>query len=168
MIAATLRYVGQAAIYAAIALLLGYFAQSPRYAAFPDDMAQIKLSFAHGAHPKGECRRLTQEELEKLPPNMRKPVDCPRQRLPLLVELLIDGELLYRASVEPTGLSGDGPSRVYERFAVAPGGHRVTARLRDTARKEGFDYEHTEEVLLQPGQNLAIDFRAETGGFLFS
>ncbi|MCI0431153.1 MAG: carboxypeptidase-like regulatory domain-containing protein [Rhodospirillales bacterium] len=167
MIIAALRFVGQAAVYAAIALLLGYFAQSPLYSAFPDDMAQIKLSFVHGAEPRGECRRLTQEELEKLAPNMRKPIDCPRQRLPLLVELLVDGEPLYRASVEPTGLSGDGPSRVYERFTVSPGGHLVTVRLRDSARAEGFDYERTEQVVLRPGQNLAIDFRAETGGFLF-
>lgn len=167
MIGTALRSAAQAAVYAAVALLLGFFAQSPRYQAFPADMAQIKLSLAHGAQPKGECRRLSRAELDKLPPNMRKPVSCPRQRLPLLVELLVDGRTVYSASVEPTGLSGDGPSRVYERFAVTPGRHQITARLRESARTEGFDYERTAEILLRPGQNLAIDFRAETGGFLF-
>ena len=36
-----------------------------------------------------------------------------------------------------------------------------------TATHEGFDYERRAEVELAPRQNLAIDFRAETGGFIF-
>jgi hypothetical protein len=92
---------------------------------------------------------------------------CARERLPITVELLLDGEPLYQAVLPPTGLAGDGPSRAYQRFAVPPGRHELSARLRDSDRGEGFDYERTAVVELAPAQSLAIDFRAEMGGFVF-
>ncbi len=94
-------------------------------------------------------------------------MDCPRQRLPVFIELAIDGETRYSASVPPTGLSGDGPSRIYQRFIVSPGKHAIVARLRDSDRSEGFDYQKTSEIELTARQSLAIDFRQEMGGFLF-
>ncbi len=113
-----------------------------------------------------ECRRLTAEEIAALPENMRRPLDCPRWRLPVIVELELYGATIYSGSLPPTGLAGDGPSKVYERFPVTPGHHQLVARLRDSNRAEGFDYQHTADVDLAPGQNLVIDFRAETGGFI--
>jgi hypothetical protein len=160
-----LRYVGQGVLYLLLALVIGYFSDRPAYTHFPPDMALIKLSFAHGAK-KEECRRRTPEELAKLPPNMRRPMACGRERLPVTVELLLDGAPLYQAVLPPTGLAGDGPSRTYQRFAVPPGRHELVARLRDSDRGEGFDYERTAVVELKPAQSLAIDFRAEMGGFV--
>ena len=92
---------------------------------------------------------------------------CQRERLPVYVELASDGKTIYRASLPPLGLSRDGPSRVYARLPIPAGRHLLTARLRDTARTTGFDYERTETLKLKPGQNLAIDFRADIGGFVF-
>ncbi len=161
------RYAGQALVYALIAAVIGYFANAPAYSRVPPGQALIKLSFAHGAQKAGECRRLSREELERLPPNMRRPVVCPRERLPVTVELEIDGEVLYAATLPPTGLSGDGPSRTYRRFVLPPGDYRVVARLRDTARTEGFDYETEREIRLEAGQSLAIDFDAFGGRFRF-
>lgn len=160
------RYVGQALVYLIFAAFLGYFASAPSFTHFPPDQALIKLSLAHGAAREGGCRRRTQEELQKLAPNMRRPMDCPRQRLPVVIELEIDGDIRYSASVPPTGLSGDGPSRIYQRFAVSAGKHDIVARLRDSDRAEGFDYEKSAVVELQAQQSLAIDFRQEMGGFL--
>ena len=161
------RIVGQLAVYGAFAALIGYFSNLPRYAYFPGDAAAVTLSFAHGARRKGECRRLSREELQKLAPNMRKPISCPRERLPVVVELELDGRDLFRATLPPTGLSGDGPSRVYERFVVPTGRHTLVARLRDSKRSSGYDYTITKHVDLAPAQNLAIDFRADIGGFVF-
>jgi hypothetical protein len=160
-----LAYVGQGAAYLLLALGIGYFSDRPAYTHFPPEMALIKLSFAHGAK-KEECRRRTPEELASLPPNMRRPLACSRERLPVTVELLLDGAPLYRAVLPPTGLAGDGPSRAYQRFAVPAGRHELVARLRDTGRSEGFDYERTAVLELAPAQSLAIDFRAEMGGFV--
>ena len=160
-----LAYVGQGAAYLLLALGIGYFSDRPAYTHFPPEMALIKLSFAHGAK-KEECRRRTSEELASLPPNMRRPLACSRERLPVTVELLLDGAPLYRAVLPPTGLAGDGPSRAYQRFPVPAGRHELVARLRDSDRSEGFDYERTAVLEFAPAQSLAIDFRAEMGGFV--
>ena len=160
-----LKYLGQGAFYVAIAALIGYFANAPSYSRVPADHALIKLSFAHGAKQKGECRRRTREELAELAPNMRKAMDCPRERLPVVVEFDLDGKTVYSDVLPPTGLSGDGPARAYQRFVVPAGSHRLAARLRDSDRTEGFDYVEEAEVDLAEGQSLAIDFNAVSGGF---
>ncbi len=162
-----LRYAGQAAVYLLIALLFGIFSDTPSITHFPADKARITLSFAHAGQRKGECRRLTPEEIAKLAPNMRKATSCPRERLPLQVELLLDGAPLFEASLAPTGLSRDGRSQVHRRFVVEPGSYTLTARLRDSARDEGFDYERSAEVTLVPQQDLVVDFRSDAGGFVF-
>ena len=162
-----LRNPGQAVFYAGLALLLGYFSAAPSYTHLPPDHAQIKLGFAHGGAPKGDCRQRDAAELAKLAPNMRKQLVCPRERVAVLVEIEIDGETAFREVLPPTGLHGDGPSRVYAEFEVPSGRHTVVARLRDGDRADGFDYERRTEVELAPAQSFAIDFNATTGGFNF-
>ena len=67
--------VGQVILYGAFAAFIGTFASSPKYQQIPDDVARIKLSISHlGGR---ECRKRTPEELAKMPPNMRAPMDCP-------------------------------------------------------------------------------------------
>lgn len=161
------RFIGQFIAYALFALVVGYFATQPSYTHLDPDKALIKLSFSHAGAHRQECRVLTQEDLERLPPNMRRPMDCPRERRPLLVELELDGEILYRDELPPSGLAGDGASTAYRKFPVAAGSHQLVARLRDSRREEGFDYVKSAEVTLAPQQNFVIDFRPEFGGFLF-
>jgi hypothetical protein len=162
-----LRYLGQTAAYAAFALVVGYFANHPAFTHFPPDQALIRLSFVHGAKREAECRRLTAEELARLPSTKRNPLDCPRGRLPLYVELDIDGRPAYRATLAPTGLWGDSPARVHEGFRVQPGPHRIAVRMRDTARREGFDHQREAEVVIAAGRNFVIDFRPGGDGFVF-
>jgi hypothetical protein len=161
------RIILQLPFYLAFAAPLAYFSHLPPYVHQDPERALIKLSFSHAGEHKEECRRLTAEELAALAPNMRKPISCKRERLPLLVEIVMDGELLYRASLPPAGLAKDGESTVYKRFSVAVGTHALTARLRDSRRPEGFDYELNGEVLLKPQQNFVITFNADTGEFIF-
>jgi len=161
------RYIGQIIAYALFAVVVGHFSTRPAYTHLAPDKALIKLSFSHaGAHIR-ECRKLTQEELDRLPPNMRQPMDCPRGRLSLLVELELDGKMLYREALPPSGLSGDGASTAYMKFPVTVGTHHLVARLRDSRRTDGFDYENAATLHLTPQQNFVIDFRPELGGFLF-
>jgi hypothetical protein len=98
---------------------------------------------------------------------MRLTLDCPRERLPVLVELEMDGKLLLRRELAASGLSHDRASSIYHKFVVPPGRHRVTVRLRDSARTEGFDYTRSTEVELRPRQNFVVDFHATNGGFSF-
>ena len=164
--ASIFQYTGQAIAYTLFAVVVGYFATEPAYKHFDPGKAQIKLSFGHAGGHETECRRLTQEELNQLAPNMRRPLDCPRRRVPVLIELELDGELLYSAELPPSGIAGDGVSTAYKTFAVEPGQHRLVARLRDSNRAEGFDYEKTSSITLSPLQNFVIDFHPSRGGFL--
>ncbi len=161
------QYVGQVIAYALFAVVVGHFATQPAYTHLQPGEALIKLSFSHAGAHKEECRRRTQEELERLPPNMRRPLDCNRERVPLLIELEMDGKIIYRDSLPPSGLSGDGASTAYKKFRVSTGAHRIVARLRDSRREDGFDYEQAANINLTPQQNFVIDFRPEQGGFLF-
>lgn len=160
------RYLGQAALYLAVAVVLGYFSVGPSHTHFSPDKAMLRLSIAHGAERRGECRELSVGEQQQLAPNMRVARVCPRERLPVRVELDLDGEPLFVADLPPTGLNGDGPSRANEAFVVDPGLHVLSMRLRDSARSDGFDYSRTAEVELAPRQHLVIDFRADIGGFV--
>ena len=163
---AAVRYLGQFAAYALFAALIGYFAQAPDYVYRPVDSAEIKLSFSHGGQKKGGCRQLTAEEIAKLPPNMRRTQSCPRERVPVVIEMDVAGWVSYREVLPPSGLSGDGPSRAYRRFSLPPGRHRVALRMRDSERTAGFDYERVVEFDLRAQQNFVVDFRPEAGGFV--
>ena len=138
----------------------------PSYRAIPEGVGVLKLSFSHGGGRS--CRELTGAELAKLPPNMRRTEICDRKRLPVYVELDLDGDTVYRALLPPSGIAGDGPSRVYRRFVLPAGEHEVAIRLRDTTRTEGFDYIAERRISLAPEQSFAIDFHPAAGGFIFN
>jgi len=159
------RIIAQVIAYAAFAALLGYFSVSPTYTQLQPELGVIKLSFSHAGQPRTECRRRTQEQLNDLAPNMRTVMDCPRERVSLVVELELDGKRIYRASLPPSGLAGDGASTVYREFPVPSGRHTLVARLRDSRREEGFDWTMERTIEISPRENMVLDFQAETGGF---
>jgi hypothetical protein len=161
------RIAAQIVVFTALSAGAAALADWPRYHQLSPGRAVVKLSFTHGSNRQSECRRRTPEELARLPPNMRKPLECPRTRGPVYVELDLDGRTVYRASLPPSGISGDGPSRLYERFVVPSGPHTVEVRMRDTPRREGFDYAKSAPIVLAAEDNFVIDFRDEAGGFVF-
>ncbi|HQX33516.1 hypothetical protein [Dokdonella sp.] len=155
-----LVWMGQAVLYAALAAVILVFTRWPSYQNLPADSALIKLSISHQGKVLGDCVELTPEELAKLPPNMRAPVSCPRERSPLTVEIDVDGELAYRQVAQPSGLSSDGAAVVYHRIEVPAGAHAIEVRMKDDARSEGFDYTRSETVTLAPAEILVVDFDA--------
>jgi hypothetical protein len=157
----------QFAVIAALFAAVAVFSNWPRYQQFATGDGVLMLSFVHGADRKAMCRRLSPEEIARRPANMRKAEECPRGRPPLYVELDLQGHTVYRATLPPSGVAGDGPSRVYERFPVPAGEYDVEVRMRDTPRADGFDYESKERVSLAPGQLLVVDFRQEAKSFIF-
>lgn len=161
------KYLGQGLVYLLAAAATGFLASRPVYHQVPADRAQIKMSLSHGAERMDECRRLSSREIAKLPPSQRRPNTCDRERVPIRVQLTVDGAVVYDEVLAPTGLSGDGPAQAYEKFLVPAGPHRIIARLRDSRQADGFDYETTRLVELAPWQSLAIDFNTDVGGFRF-
>lgn len=161
--ASWLTWVGQALLYGLFALAIGVFANWPVYHPLPAHTALIKISFIHHGQRVAECRAQTAEELAKLPPNMRTPMKCERERSPVVVEVDLDGTSVYRHVATPSGLSRDGPSSVYQRLQVPAGEHRISVRLRDKAGQPGFNYSRDATVTLGPAQVLVIDFDAQKG-----
>jgi hypothetical protein len=161
-----LRIAAQLALYAPLMALLAYFSTEPRFSALAPDQALVRVSFIHATERKEACRERSAEELRKLAPNMRAALDCPRERSPLLVEIELDGKIVLRREVQPSGLRRDGNVAVYQRLALPAGRHRIVARLRDRADGD-FNYSRDETVQLAAGRVLIIDFNAAKGGFAF-
>ena len=157
----------QAAAYLGFAVTIAYFATSPAYQYADPESAVIKLSVSHAANLVEPCVPLTPEQIAELAQNMRRTEACERERLPLVIELDVDGDTVISLVAEPSGLWNDGPASVYERFELPPGRYEMTARLRDTARTDGWDYAATREVVLQAGRYFTVTFKASTGGFSF-
>jgi hypothetical protein len=127
----------------------------------------VSVSFSHAGQRIRECRRLTQEELDKLPPNMRKLDDCPRERLPVRVVFSSGENKLYEAVMPPSGIWNDGESSIYRRLSLAAGKQRLFVGMIDSDRKEGFDYSLEQEVDLAPGQHLVVNFDSTGQEFVF-
>jgi len=157
-------WIGQALLYGLFALAIGVFSQWPPYHHLAADQALIKLSFTRVGKPVGDCRTLGATELAKLPPNMRAPTSCPRERSPLTVEVDLDGTNVLKRIAPPTGIAKDGASAVYERLIVPAGEHRIAVRLSDDVRARDAAYRREANVTLAPGQVLVIDFDAGKGG----
>jgi hypothetical protein len=161
-----LRFVAQLALYVPLMAILAYFSTEPRFSAVAPDEALMRVSFIHATQRREACRERSAEELAKLAPNMRAALDCPRERSPMLVEVELDGKLVLRREVQPSGLHRDGNAVVYERMALPAGRHRIVARLRDRAEGD-FNYVREETLELAAGRVLLIDFNAARGGFAF-
>lgn len=157
----------QVLLYAVFAVGVGYFSIAPAYRYADPELATIKLSLSHAADRVSECVKLTPEQINERALRGEPLNDCERERLPLVVELDVDGETILSLEASPSGLWNDGPASVYERIEIAAGEHRISARLRDSARDQGWDYEHSATVDLEPGRYFTVTFRAETGGFRY-
>ncbi len=162
-----LRLTGQFVLILLLFSAVAAFANWPVYRQVPEGYAVVVLTFVHGADRKAGCRTRSPAEIAKLAPNMRSLLDCPRSRPAVYVELDIADKSVYRATLPPTGIASDGPSRVYQRFVVPAGQYQVAVRMRDTPRIDGFDYQRNEIVTLAREQMFVVDFRSETGDFIF-
>ena len=159
--------VGQVVAFTLFALFVGYFATSPAYIHQDSTGAVLKLSFTHAGQRKQEYRQMTVDEIAALPPNMRLTQDCQRERVPVYIELILDGKILASETLLPSGFWHDGASTIYQRFTVATGRHHLVACLRDSLRMDGCDYQREAEIELVPRQNYVIDFQINQGGFYF-
>ena len=156
-----------AVTYALFAVLVGWLSVWPRFGLIDEGQAMVSVSLSHAGQRIRECRMLSQEELNKLPPNMRKLDDCPRERLPVRVLFSSNGNSLYEAVIQPSGLWNDGESSIYRRLPLEAGIQRLFVGMADSGRSEGFDYTLEQEVDLLPGQHLVVNFDGRQQKFVF-
>lgn len=161
-----MKLFGEIVAWAAFAVVVGVLSVWPRYEMVDRGAAILTLTFSHAAQRMGECRTLTQEELNKLPPNMRKPADCPRERNPVRIELRSAGRVIYQDLLMPSGIWSDGKANIYKRIVVPAGTHELFVGMNDSGGTSGFDFETSARVDLPPGRNLVIRFDGPSQGFL--
>ena len=161
-----LRYGGQAVLYAAFAVFVGYFSAAPAYQHLGPDEALLRLTFRHPGAIVSDCRQRSAEELAKLPPHLRAEQDCPRERSPVRVRVQLDGSLLYEDTFAPSGLRRDGAASGYYRLPIPAGEHHLKVQVNDDVRVDGFNHIGERSITLAPGQVVLIDFIADQGGVL--
>jgi hypothetical protein len=153
-------------MYTVFAVVVGALSVWPSYELLDEDHAIVSLVFSHAGERIGECRKFSQEELNKLAPNMRKPADCPRERHPVRVELRSGDRVLYEETLLPSGIWADGKASVYQRMMVQSGTHELFVGMNDSGEQSEFDYEKSVTLDLTPGRNLVIRFDTQTQQFL--
>ena len=158
-----LRYLLQAFNYTIFMALIWYFATSPSVRVIENDKAMITVAFGHAGETRAECRKLSQEELMKLPPNMRKPEDCPRERSPIIIEAMLDGKTIYSKTMMPPGIFNDGGVNIYYNSKVPAGKHKFQIKMDDSVRKQGFNHQLTQDINIEPAQILLVEFEPLKG-----
>lgn len=157
------RYLLQAVNYTVFMALIWYFATGPSVRIIEDDEGMLTIAFAHAGELREPCRRLSQEELMKLPPNMRKLEECARERSPVAIEASLDGKKIYSVVMQPPGLFGDGGVDVFFSEKIPAGKHHLDIKMDDSVRNEGFNYTFEKEIQIKPSHILLVDFDSATG-----
>ena len=163
-----LQYGLQIFYYTLFMAVVWYFSIKPPYHQLEQDQAVVTLSFTHATKLREPCRKLSQEELMKLAPNMRLSMDCKRERSPLNLELYLDDKLLTEVVLQPSGIHKDQGVSMFQSIKVKAGEHKLRIWLNDDVKVEGATYKHEQSVNIKPEQLLLIDFDAGSGGFFIN
>jgi ferredoxin/coenzyme F420-reducing hydrogenase delta subunit len=161
------RFPLRAMAYGLFALVASIFSAWPAIELLATDEAVVSLTFSHAGQRIEECRRLTQAEMNKLAPNMRKTTECERERHPLQVVFMADGETLYQESLKPSGIWSDGESTVYARFPLKQGSRKLYISMNDSGGGSEIDYELETTLDLERGQHVVVEFDHELQTFQF-
>lgn len=161
-----MKVVTEILMYTVFIVVVGVLSVWPPYELIEEDRAMVSLVFSHAGDRVAECRILSQDELNALPPNMRKASDCPRERHPVRVELRSGTNTLYANTLPPSGVWADGKASVYQRIEVPAGEHEIFIGMNDNGGSEEFSASNTATVNLRPGRNLVIQFDEQTAQFL--
>jgi hypothetical protein len=153
------HYLAQALLYGLFFAPIVYFTHLPTYTHVEPDMAILKVAVRHAGAVVGECTPIVGAEYDKLPANMKRPENCPRERSPLQLELILDGETLYRATVPASGLHSDGVSSMHQRFEVPAGQYHLELRMNDDVTISEPNWLLAQDIDLQPAQVMVATFK---------
>lgn len=158
-----LQFLLQLINYSAFMALIWFFSSAPSVYPIGEDEAMITIAFAHAGQLREPCRMLSQEELNELPPNMRKLDECPRERSPVTIEVVLDGNLIYSESLQPPGLFGDGGVDIFYSVKIPAGDHHLILKMNDSVRIEGFNHRFEQAVRVDPARILLVSFQKRKG-----
>ncbi|MDD5435599.1 MAG: hydrogenase iron-sulfur subunit [Nitrospira sp.] len=167
-----LRFAFSAAALVIPALIIIYFSDTPYMFSSSND-SRLVLSVKHTSKKVVECDELTMlnQEADKYRESLNTPGkttgvhmqlgklgDCSRERNPVYVELYVDNKKVLARDYFAGGIKSDGPSFVFEKFALKPGIHNVLVKMKDSGAKDHFDYTVQGEVEFKSGYLRVVDF----------
>jgi len=155
----TRRYLGQALLYVLFFLPIAWLTHLPVHRHLDEGMAELKIAVRHAGAIVGACTPVNAGTYTSLPGDKQRPEICPRERSPLQLELLMDGETLYRATVSAPGLHEDGVASIYRRFTVPAGSHHLQLRMNDDTTVEGYPWVLEQNIDLKPAQVMVASFK---------
>jgi len=155
----------QALNYTLFMIIVWYFSFSPPYRQLAEEKSVVTLAFGHAGERIAECKVLSQQELEKLAPNMRKPTDCPRERSPITIELQLDNQAAIKDVFQAPGFYQDQSVDVYRNVNVASGKHLLSVWMNDDINVDGHTHRLDQSVNLLPAQRLVVSFDTTTNEF---
>lgn len=148
-----------------LALLAGFvlaWVSSLPYRTSFDAQPELVVSINHkGA--LAEARQLTPEELAKRLPHMRNQATVSRSRLPVRLQIIVDGQVVHDAAHQPKGLKSDGPSIAIAHLAVSPGTHSVQVRIADGPDTNLWSREWSQLVEFEPRRRRVVLFDTRNG-----
>jgi len=114
--------------------------------------AIVRLAWRARGERVRDCRRVTPEELAKLPVHMRQEVVCEGRVLPYRLVVDLDDSAVVNHLIHGAGAREDRPLYVFQDLTARPGVHRIFVRF----TLEGRPQEHDETRLSTPPR-LALD-----------
>jgi len=129
--------------------------------------ALIRLAWRTRGHRVEECRRLTAEELARLPVHMRQEEVCEGRVFSYRLRVLLDGRVVAQEDVRPSGGRGDRLLYVFREISVAPGERMVEiAWVREDDGQSGPQeapavLRFEERLVLEAGQVALVTYDPE-------
>ncbi|MBT7411044.1 MAG: hypothetical protein HN826_15200 [Methylococcales bacterium] len=160
-----IQYPLQILNYSVFMGIVWFFSIHPSYHQLDKNQAMITFTMSHIGKHVTKCKKISYKELMKLPPNMRKPMDCPRERSPVEIELMLDSKVVYSRVVQPVGLFKDQGVDIYENIRVSAGKHRFKVWINDDVNVKGPIYRHEQDLTIRPEQHLVIQFKSKENIF---
>lgn len=126
---------------------------------YPEEAAELRLSWSARPERLEVCRERSDEELAERPAHMRQRMECEGRSATYALTVLVDEDTLEQSVVQGSGLRQDRPVHLLRRHPVGEGGHRVRVRL--VRREERTEQEARERREHEERNHEALPPRAE-------
>ncbi|MBI4827865.1 MAG: hypothetical protein HY804_03510 [Nitrospinae bacterium] len=166
-----LNPLGAAALVAPL-LLVYYFSTSPAYHFHEPGDTQMVVSFKTLTANLTLCGEEEQKEFEETASHRRSHMQrksrvCgSRERVPLRLDVWLDGQQLTGELIQPSGLQADGVTFVFKRYTFPAGAHAVKVAAQDY-RADGSGQKTVFErtLALDAARVTVIDYDPERQSF---
>ena len=119
--------------------------------------SELVVSFSHPGQIR-LGRELTEVEKARYPKVLNRTHVHLRERTPVRLRILVDGELRHDGSYNGKGLWGDLNAIAISRVSVTPGEHSVSVLIGDSPQEDEFEFQHEARFRCEEGRRCVVLF----------